>query len=51
MPQMSPLGWAWMVVFVILGYFLFLMLFYFMFKYEIVLDEIKIKFMSFVWLW
>nr|ALI86963.1 ATP synthase F0 subunit 8 [Heterometrus longimanus] len=39
MPQMSPLGWVWVVLEVIMGYLLFLV-----FCYSIVVKEVSVNF-------
>nr|YP_001427345.1 ATP synthase F0 subunit 8 [Mesobuthus martensii]ABC71909.1 ATP synthase F0 subunit 8 [Mesobuthus martensii] len=35
MPQMMPLGWAWMILSLVLVYFVFMVIFYFLVEVEV----------------
>nr|AAY16834.1 ATP synthase F0 subunit 8 [Tetratrichobothrius flavicaudis] len=51
MPQMSPLGWAWMVISVIFGYLLFLVFFYYVWVMSMFFGSFSFLGDSSCWVW
>nr|YP_009412980.1 ATP synthase F0 subunit 8 [Vaejovis smithi]APW29072.1 ATP synthase F0 subunit 8 [Vaejovis smithi] len=51
MPQMSPLGWAWIILFVSFAYFLFLTIMYYIFFMVFGFYEISVNLVSLNWVW
>nr|YP_010016880.1 ATP synthase F0 subunit 8 [Scorpiops tibetanus]QOJ45411.1 ATP synthase F0 subunit 8 [Scorpiops tibetanus] len=51
MPQMSPIGWLWIIFFTIFGYLFFLILFYYFFSFFVYFSEFKFKKLSYFWMW
>nr|YP_010713284.1 ATP synthase F0 subunit 8 [Scorpiops jendeki]WDA95739.1 ATP synthase F0 subunit 8 [Scorpiops jendeki] len=51
MPQMSPIGWSWIVFFVIFGYTFFFVIFYYFFLLYVSLGNFSDKGLNYIWMW
>nr|CAG30055.1 ATP synthase subunit 8 [Mesobuthus gibbosus] len=51
MPQMMPLGWAWLILFLVLVYFVFLVNFYFFFEVGVFFESDEEKCIWDNWVW